>query len=150
MMRFRLLTVLVFAPCLVLLMTSQGLSDVSPGDVLDKTNWEKAEGLVPDEIIGWIKKGDFVLEIGELNYKPRDYQPPYALEALSANRGKYVLDENDWIVEKETGKRWENIIGHPFPEIDPEDPKVGEKIVYNNVTRNTSEGMLSRLFPQIT
>jgi hypothetical protein len=33
-------------------MTTQGLCDVSPGDVLDKTNWEKAEGLLRDEIIG--------------------------------------------------------------------------------------------------
>ncbi len=103
-MRFRLLTFLVLTPCLVLV-TSQGLCDVSPGDVLDKTNWEKAEGLLPDEIIGWIKKGDFVVEIGELNYKLRDYLPPHALRASREKMGKYVLDENDWIVEKETGKR---------------------------------------------
>jgi hypothetical protein len=100
-------------------------------DVLDKTNWEKAEGLLPDEIIGWIKKGDFVLEVGELNYKPSDCLPPFALRALRENLGKYVLDEDDWIVEKETGKRGRDIIGHPFPEIDPESPKAGEKIVYN-------------------
>ncbi len=92
------LAVFVLASCLPLLIISQGLCDVSPGDVLDKTNWEKAEGLLPDEIIGWIKKGDFVLQVGELNYNPREYQPSYALEALSTNKGKYVLDENDWIV----------------------------------------------------
>jgi hypothetical protein len=130
-MRFRLLTFFVLTPCLVLLMTSQGLCDVSPGDVLDKTNWEKAEGLLPDELIGWIKKGDFVLEIGELNYKLRDYLPPHALRASRENIGKYVLDENDWIVEKETGKRGKHIVGHPFPQIDPESPKAGEKMVYN-------------------
>lgn len=130
-MRLSHLTFLLLTPSLVLLMTSPGLSDVSPGDVLDKTNWEKAEGLLPEEILGWIKKGEFVLEVGELDYKPRDYLPPYALQAESINSGKYVLDENDWIVEKETGKRGKHIIGHPFPKIDPESPKACEKVVYN-------------------
>jgi len=132
MTRVRGLAVFVLASCLPLLMISQGVCDVSPGDVLDKTNWEKAEGLLPDEIIGWIKKGDFVLQVGELNYNPREYQPSYALEALSTNKGKYVLDENDWIVEKETGMRGKPIIGRPFPDVDVDDPKAGEKIVYNN------------------
>jgi len=58
-MQFSLLTCFVLTASLVLLTTSQGLCDVSPGDVLDKTNWEKAEGLLPDEIVGWIKKGSF-------------------------------------------------------------------------------------------
>ncbi len=130
-MRYRCLAMLLLAPCLLLLRASQGLCDVSPGDVLDKTNWEKAEGLMPEEIVDWIKKGDFVLEVGELSYNPRDYLPPHGLRASSENRGKYVLDEDDWIVEKETGKRGARVIGHPFPEIDPKDPKAGEKVVYN-------------------
>ena len=131
MRRFSLQTVLVFAVCLVLLMTTQALSEVSPGDVLDKTNWEKAEGLVPDELLGWIKKGDFVLQVGELSYKACDYQPPYALQASTDNMGRYGLDEDDWIVEKETGRRVEQMIGHPFPVIDWDDPKVAEMIMYN-------------------
>ena len=122
-MRSWRLTFFILVPCLLL--PSQGLPDVFPGDVLDKTNWEKAEGLLPDEIIGWIKKGDFVIQVGELNYKPYDYQPAYALEALSTNKGKYVLDENDWIVEKETGTRGKPIIGRPFPDVEMEDPKAG-------------------------
>jgi len=131
MQRSTLLTVFFLAPFVVLLLTARGHSDVSPGDVLDKTNWEKAEGLVPDELLGWIQKGDFVLEVGKLDYKPGDYQPPYALKALSENSGKYALDEADWIVEKETGKPARHIIGHPFPKIDPDDPKAGEKIYYD-------------------
>jgi len=140
MKRFGWLILFCVVPGLLLLVTGQGICDVSPGDVLDKTNWEKAKGLLPDEIIGWIKKGDFVLQVGELNYKPYDYQAPYVLEALSTNKGRYVLDEDDWIVEKATGKRGQHIIGHPFPEIDPEDPKVGEKIVYNFFYTGHSSG----------
>jgi hypothetical protein len=121
-------------------MTAQGICDVAPGDVLDKTNWQKAEGLLPDEIVDWIKKGEFVLKVGELTYKPAEHLPPYALRASRDNVGKYVLDKDDWIVEKETGERGKPIIGHPFPEIDPEDPKVGEKIIYNGFYSGHSSG----------
>lgn len=131
MMRSKSRACLVLASCLLLYISAEGLCDVSPGDVLDTTNWEKAEGLLPDEIIGWIRKGDFVIEIGELNYKPSDNLPPFALQALRENRGKYALDGKNCIVESETGKRARHIIGHPFPEVDPNDPKVCEKIVYN-------------------
>lgn len=130
-MRSRFQTCLVLVLCLLLFTGSQGLCDVSPGDVLDTTNWKKAEGLLPDEIIDWIRKGDFVLEVGELRYHPADCLPPHAAQALRENKGKYALDENDRIVEKETGKTAPHIIGHPFPEVDPRDPKVCEKIVYN-------------------
>jgi hypothetical protein len=65
-----------------------------------------------------VKEGTLELSIGALNYDPGRHLPPYALEALETNIGKYDLDEDDWIVEKETGKRTERIIGHPFPQID--------------------------------
>jgi len=41
------------------------------------------------------------------------------------------LDENDGIVDAKTGKRPKSIIGFPFPEIDPKDPKAATKILYN-------------------
>ena len=131
MRRFSLQTVLVFALCLTLLLTTQALSDVSPGDVIDKTNWEKAEGLLPEAMLNWLKNGKVVLDIGELNYDPDVYHPAFALETLKTNMGKYALDENDGIVDTKTGKRPENIIGFPFPEIDPDDPKAATKMLYN-------------------
>jgi len=114
MIRSRRLSGPVFAACLVLLMTSQGFCDVSPGDVIDKTNWEKAEGLLPEAMLNWLKNGKVVLDIGELNYDPDVYHPAFALETLKTNVGKYALDENDGIVDTKTGKRPENIIGFPF------------------------------------
>jgi len=140
MKRFGWLILFCVVPVLLLFVTGQGICDVSPGDVLDKTNWEIAKGLLPDEIIGWIKKGDFVLQVGELSYKLADYLPAYVCKARSANVGKYMLDEDGWIVEKATGKRGQHIIGHPFPNVDPEDPKVGEKIVYNFFYTGHSSG----------
>lgn len=43
-------------------------ADVTPGETIDKTNWQKAEGLLPDPVLNYVKKGDFILHIGKLNY----------------------------------------------------------------------------------
>ncbi len=118
-------------PCLLLCFVWQALCDVAPGDVIDATNWQKAQGLLPDEIMEWIRKGELVMEVGELQYRPADCLPSYALRASRENKGRYTLDENDAIVEKETGKAVQRLIGHPFPEVDPNDPKASQKIVYN-------------------
>ena len=107
-------------------------ADVSPGDVVDKSNWEKAEGLLPDPVLNWIKQGDFIIEIGQLNYNPADYIPPFAKEALKTNLGKYELDGNDGVMDVKTGKPPERVIGLPFPQIDPNDPKVAAKLMQNN------------------
>lgn len=131
MIRAKVHACLVVVPWLLVFAAVQGRCDVSPGDVIDTTSWEKVVGLLPDEIIDWIKKGDFVIRVGQLEYKPAECLPPHAVKALEENKGKYSLDENDSIVDKETGKRVDKIVGHPFPEIDPRDPKVCEKIVYN-------------------
>jgi hypothetical protein len=107
-------------------------ADVSPGDVVDKSNWEKAEGLLPDPVLNWIKQGDFIIEIGQLNYNPADYIPPFAKEALKTNLGKYELDANDGVMDVKTGKPPERVIGLPFPQIDPNDPKLAAKLMQNN------------------
>ena len=131
MKRSRFLTIFLFAACVVLLMTSQGFPDVSPGDVIDKTNWEKAKGLLPEPVLNWVKNGAVVLEIGDLNYNPEVWHPSFALESMKTNVGKYTIDENDGIVEAATGKRPEHIIGFPFPGIDPKDPKMATKALYD-------------------
>ncbi len=37
---------------------SSASADVLAGDIIDKTNWEKVEGMVPESVLNWIKKGD--------------------------------------------------------------------------------------------
>jgi hypothetical protein len=100
-------------------------------EIIDKTNWEKAEGLVPDCLLEWVKKGEMVLPLGELNYDTAEYFTPYAIESFTANIGKYELNEEDIIIEAETGEMAKMIIGFPFPKIDPADPKAAIKIMYN-------------------
>ncbi len=107
------------------------VAEVSPGEIIDRTNWEKAEGLVPDCLLQWVKKGEITLPVGELNYDTTEYFPPYAMESFTASVGKYDLNEEDIIVEAATGQMARMIVGFPFPEIDPDDPKAAIKIMYN-------------------
>ena len=105
-------------------------ADVAPGDVITKDNWEKIQGLVPDPVLNWIKKGD-VLEIGEIPYKPGEYLPPGVRDSLVPNLGKYEVNAEGVIVDSKTGKDPGFITGLPFPKIDPNEPNVGFKIMHN-------------------
>jgi len=131
MRRSTILTIALLVCCLNLLLPRSDLADVTPGDVIDKTNWEKAEGLLPDSVLTWVKDGKIVLDVGEASYEPRDHYPDFVLEGSKRNSGRYALADDHWIVETETGKQAEGIVGVPFPEIDPTDPKAAEKIIYN-------------------
>ena len=131
MLRSRLLTVLVLVPSFFLLITSQAFADVAPGDVIDKTNWEKAQGLVPEKLLEMVKRGEFILPVEDTEYKTRECFPKFALDAMETNMGKYDLNEDDWIIETASGKPAKGIIGLPFPEIDPDDPEAATKLMYS-------------------
>ena len=103
------------------------------GDAIDKTNWERAEGLVPEPVLNWLKKGDLVLDLGELNYDPALYFPQFALDSLQSNIGKYEIDEKGWIVDAKTQEPAQHIVGFPFPKVETNDPKIAEKIMHNKV-----------------
>ena len=133
MIRFEPIEIPALVLALVLFLIHPVLADVVPGDVIDVTNWEKVRGLLPESVVTWVKEGKIVLNVGELNYEPRDYWPPFVLETEEKNVGKYALADDHWIVEAGAGKRAEYIVGLPFPEIDPADPKAGEKIMYNRM-----------------
>ena len=106
-------------------------AELAPGTVIDKTSAEQAEGLIPDPVLNWVKKGDGSMTVGELPYNADEYLPPAAQKYMEANKGKYDVDADGLIVDLKTGKLPEFIDGLPFPEIDLEDPKAGHKIMYN-------------------
>ncbi len=116
---------------LLLLLVPMAGADEQGAQVIDKTNWQKAEGLVPDCLLEWVKKGEWTLPLGELSYDTSEYFTPYAMESFSGNVGKYDVNEEDIIIDVETGKMATMIIGFPFPKIDPKDPKAAIKIMYN-------------------
>lgn len=106
-------------------------ADVSPGDVIDKSNWQKAENLLPEPLLSWVKKGEWLLRVDQLNFDPADFWPKEVLEEWKPNIGKYDVDAETTIVEKATGKPAEFVLGIPFPEIAPDDPNRAVKILHN-------------------
>ena len=128
----RNLTVIFTTLLLIVCTAPTALSDVSSGDIIDSTNWEMAQGLVPDSIVDWVKKGDWVIEVSDLDFDLGEYYADFAMEALEKNKGRYDVDPNNGIVHADTGGLPESIIGLPFPEIDPNDPKAAVKIMHNN------------------
>lgn len=123
---------LVSLLCLVSV-TSTVTADVVPGDVIDSSNWQKAEGLLPKPVLDWVKRGEFILNIGELDVEdPTKIRSDYVLEAFETNRGKYGIDENGGVVDKKSGELAKCFVGFPFTDLDPEDPVVVEKLMYNH------------------
>jgi hypothetical protein len=106
-------------------------ADEPTAEVIDKTNWQKAEGLVPEYLLEEIKKGDMTIRVQNPGYNIAEYFPDHALASFKNNVGKYELDQDNIIVEAGTGKMAKMIIGFPFPKVDPEDPKAAVKIIYN-------------------
>ena len=108
------------------------LADVAVGDFIDSNNVQKIQGLVPDVIYDYVKKGWITMKIGKLNYEPSSFH--FNTEGEKRNIGKYdVLPDNE-MVEKATGvKTPMDFVGTPFPAstLDPKDPKMGAKFFYN-------------------
>jgi hypothetical protein len=118
--------------CLTFLCLSPpAFAELAVGTVIDKTNAEQAQGLIPDPVLNWVKKGEGSMTVGELSYNPDEFLPPPAKASMESNKGKYDVDAEGGIVDVKTGKLPEFIDGMPFPEIDPQDPHAGEKIMYN-------------------
>ena len=107
-------------------------ADVSPGDVIDQTNWEKAQGLLPESVLTWVKEGDFRLDVNDLNFTVMETMPEFIREARNTNGSKLALDKDGAIVDAGTGKPPKYIIGLPFPGLDTNDPRVAEKTIHNN------------------
>ena len=108
----------------------QGAADLSPGDVIDQSNWQRIEGLVPEPVLNWLKRGDSI-KIDDIGYDPGEFLPPACVESLKTNVGRYDVDEDGLLVDTKTGKLPEFVEGLPFPEISDRDPKAGSKVMYN-------------------
>jgi hypothetical protein len=104
---------------------------LKPGDVLNKDNWQLAEGLLPPEILKHYETGEYVNRIIDWP-NGRTKRDPEFLEATEHNRGRFTVDEHGTIIDKATGKQPPYILGFPFPDIDPKDPKAGTMILWNN------------------
>jgi hypothetical protein len=126
---------------------SAAADDLKPGDVLNQTNWQKAENLLPPEILKHYQKGEYVNPIVEWGPDtfvwPKDF-----LEASAKNDGRYAIGEHGEVVEKATGKQPAYIFGFPFPKIDPKDPQAASQILWNFYYRTWYFGSL-RVMSQV-
>jgi hypothetical protein len=133
MQETRGLCVLLISLSFLLHLVSPANADAAPGNVIDQSNWEEAEGLLPNPHLQWVKDGKMSLKLGELTYDPSEYFSQDSLDLMVGNVGKYSIDEKGWITETATGKPAKHVLGFPFPKIDMEDPKAGVKVMHNKV-----------------
>lgn len=130
----RFVTGMIVAGVLLIGMAAAtALADVQPGDVIDKSNYEKIEGLVPDFLLDWVKKGDLTMKIGALTYDPKEFWSPEVLENRHSNQKRYKVDEHNGIIDTTTGKKARGIVGFPFPEPDTSDPTLATQILWNRL-----------------
>jgi hypothetical protein len=115
--------------------------DLKPGDVLNETTWQKAQGLLPEEILKHYQNGDYVNPIVDWPAGKFDWPPDFRAGS-EKNAGQLDVDPVGTIIEKGSGKQPPYIIGFPFPIIEKNDPKAGAKAVWNFFYRTWYFGTL--------
>jgi hypothetical protein len=108
--------------------------DFKTGEMIDKDNWQKAEGLLPPEILRHYKEGEYANKF--IDWPVTQFNNPPDFKAGSdANEGKFTTSPEGTIIDKATGKQPPYVIGYPFPTIDEKDPAAAAKILWNNFYR---------------
>jgi hypothetical protein len=112
-----------------LVLVPPALAELKPGDKLDQSNWQEAHDLLPPEVLQHYKNGKFVSPIGKM-------VAPYELDqsfkkATEENAGKFKISDKGSVVLASTGEVPEYNFGAPFPQLDPNDPQIAEKIIWN-------------------
>jgi hypothetical protein len=106
---------------------------LKPGDILNQSNWQQAEGLLPPEILKHYERGEYVnTPIADWPDGIFKFDPEF-LAATESNAGKYKIDANGTVVDAATGLQPPIILGFPFPKIDPADPTAATQVLWNYV-----------------
>lgn len=113
---------------------------LKPGDVLNQSNWQKAKGLLPPEILKHYENGEYSNPIVDWPVDKFDWPPDFL--AGSQKNLQLGLDEGGSIIESGTGKQPAYVLGFPFPIIKPDDPRAGLKILWNYFYRTWYFGTL--------
>jgi hypothetical protein len=112
--------------------SGQALAELKPGDWLSKANCQEAKGMLPEQVLQAYCDGRYgPSEIIEIKDSEFDYSQKFK-QGSEANAGKYYVTDEGYMYETDS-KTWPHFwYGFPFPEIDPNDPKVASKILYNH------------------
>jgi hypothetical protein len=108
----------------------QAEAGLQPGDWLNAQNANLAQGMLPDEILAYYKKGEWTNQMADWPLGLMKHEKEFDA-GTESNRGNLDIDERGGIVDKRTGKQPPKLIGFPFPDIDPNDPKAGVKVYWN-------------------
>jgi hypothetical protein len=118
-------------------MTSRNTAaaDLKTGDMIDKSSWQKAEGLLPPEILRHYKDGEYANKFIDWPASMTTFPPDFKA-ASDANEGKFTTGPDGAILDKATGKQPAYVMGFPFPTIDEKDPAAAAKILWNHFYRS--------------
>jgi hypothetical protein len=135
----RVLSALILATA-ALAAAPSAAEDFKTGEMIDKSSWQKAENLLPPEILKHYKEGDYQNKFVDWPASQYTWAPDFKA-GTDANEGKFAIGDLGTLVDK-TGKRPPYIIGHPFPKIDAGDPAAAVKILWNHFYRTWYFGNL--------
>ena len=125
---------LLMALTIVVGSRTAAIAEVKVGDFIDASNAQKIQGLVPDVVYDYVKKGWITMKIGKLNYDPRDMGTADYKEYLKKNAGRYSMNTKGEFIDKKTGEVDPmDLIGVPFPTIDVKDPMCGLMMLHNHM-----------------
>ena len=104
-------------------------TELKPGDVLSQENAQLAKDLLPPEVLKFYEAGEYRTPI--VQYPAGMYHPDDGfLAATEAYRGQLTVNELGTIIDKTTKQQPASVDGYPFPDIDPQDPQAGVKVLW--------------------
>ena len=132
----RLLPVVVAVTALVgVTSRNTAAADLKSGDMIDKDSWQKAEGILPPEILRHYKEGEYANKFIDWPTAMTTFPPDFKA-ASDANEGKFTTGPDGAILDKATGTQPAYVLGFPFPTIDEKDPAAAAKILWNHFYRS--------------
>ncbi len=126
----KVLTVMVIAAFAATADAETPGDGLKPGMTLDQSNWQLAEGLLPPEILNHYKDGGYSNPVVDWPLATFNWPPDYKA-STEKNAGQFKISDSGTVVLNSTGEQPANILGQPFPVIDPADPQAAVKILWN-------------------
>src|ERR1051325_3866497 len=86
----------------MMLLAAWASAELKPGDVLDKSTWQEAKGMMPEAILKRFAGGEHISKIVELPPEAVRFGRKF-LERSEANQQLYDVDNRGVWIEKSTG-----------------------------------------------
>jgi hypothetical protein len=103
-------------------------AEPKPGERLSQENWQEAKDLLPDAVLHRFQDGSYQASMATLP----DLSWGKKFKAASeTNEGKFSIDAEDSLIATATKAYPPFLYGYPFPKVDPKDPQVAAKVVYD-------------------